>query len=100
MVGQKWMKFIRDFCAISGFYTIISSNNHNMRHIDAFFIFNPYLKSVIDILTNDGKIWMKIAINNRIGVISIRFFNYLTSDNGIFGSEKSKFCLFGFISYQ
>jgi len=71
-----------------------------MRRIDAVFSFNLYLKSVIDILTNDGKIWMKIAINNRIGVISIQFFNYLTSDNVIFGPEKSRFCLFGIISYH
>jgi len=60
-----------------------------MRKIYAVFSSNLYLKSGNDILTNDGKIWMKIAINNRIGDISIQFFNYLTSDNGIFGSEKS-----------
>jgi hypothetical protein len=60
-----------------------------MRHINAVLQCNLFLKSINDILTNDGKIWMKIAINIRVEDISIQFFNYCTSDNGIFRLEKS-----------
>ena len=60
-----------------------------MRKIYAVFSSNLYLKSGNDILTNDGKIWMKIAINIREEDICIQFFNYFTSDNGIFRLEKS-----------
>jgi hypothetical protein len=60
-----------------------------MRHINAVLSCNLYLKSVIDILTNDGKIWMKIAINIRIEDIYIKFLIFFTSYDGILRPEKS-----------
>jgi hypothetical protein len=50
-----------------------------------------YLKAVNDILTNDSKIWMKIAINIRLEHIYFCFLNYFTDNNGISGLEKSYF---------
>ena len=60
-----------------------------MRQIDAIMLANLDLNSVNHILTNDGKIWMKIAIKSRIEDIYIQFLNYFTSDNGIFRLEKA-----------